>query len=420
VKERNTPRPLVIRVTKDVAISLHNLAVLYSNLATLPKNKGEYPSAEALMPRVFGRFRPVSLSYHLTNVRFAPILLVGRRFPRNAVPKGTRMRLVGQVHVRFPGEVVYREPKFWEKLKQRLGGSPNLAMDRVRVAVEASALVDTIKRALVRLGFDNALSLVVDDTVIFQDTESKTGDLPDLMLAISEHTSLFGSSFRELRLALEHEEAGLHLLVETRAFTEHATEDPSAYVSVGGRIQELEPKRDESAEEYRKRVMPIASDGARLECARLQFEEFMGRLENALRIAMPEAKIEQKHAEAQVLNPSAKQPEREQEKELPPSNPAYDPYTRYYPSPMGMMLDVMLISSFMHMMRVPAIHVMHPSGASIGSAADVAQNPDMAMANASDISDTSDVGDLDQGGDFGNDGDDFDGGDFDGGDFSDF
>jgi hypothetical protein len=318
------------------------------------------------------------------------------------------MRLVGQVHVTFPGEVVYRDPSLWEKIKQRLGGSPDLASDRVRVAVEASAIVDTIKRALVRLGFDNAVSLVVDDTVIFHDSDGKAGDLPDLMLAISEHTSLFGTGFRELRLALEHEEAGLHLLVETRVFTEHPASEPSAYVSVGGRIQELEPKLGESAEDYRQRVTPIASDGARLEIARLQFETFVGRLENALRVAIPEAKIEQKRAEALVVTPTSKQPEREQERALLPSNPAYDPYTRYYPSPMGMMLDMMLISSFMHMMHMPGIHVVHPSGAPIGSAADVANDPDLATADASDMGETSsDVGDS---GDYG--GDDFGGGDF--------
>lgn len=321
------------------------------------------------------------------------------------------MRLVGQVHVTFPGEIIYRDPTLWEKIRQRLGGSPNLASDRVRVAVEASALVDTIKRALVGLGFDNAVSLVVDDTVIFQDMEGKTGDLPDLMLAISEHTSLFGSGFRELRLALEHEEAGLHLLVETRVFTEHSAQEPSAYVSVGGRMQDLEPKRGESAEEYRQRVMPIASNGARLETARLQFESFMGRLENVLRKAMPEANVEHKRAEAQVLTPSAKQPQREQEKALPPSNPAYDPYSRYYPSPMGMMLDAMLISSFVHMLHMPAIHVVNPSGASIGSAADIAHDPGLASADVSEMGDTS--GDMDHGGDFGDHGgDDFGGGDF--------
>jgi hypothetical protein len=332
------------------------------------------------------------------------------------------MRLVGQVHVTLRGEVIHREPSFWEKIKQRLGGSLNLATDQVRVALEASALVDAIKRALVRLGFDNAVSLVVDDTVVFQDTDGRAGDLPDLMLAMSEHTSLFGNGFRELRLALEHEEAGLHLLVETRAFTEHATGEPSAYVSVGGRIQELEPKRGELAEDYRQRVTPLAADSTRLEGARLQFESFVARLEDALRATLPEAIIEQKRADALVVKPSDKQQQQQQqEASLSPSSPAYDPYARYYPSPMGMMLDMMLISSFMHMMHPPMIHVVHPSGASIGSAEDIAHDPSLAEANAGDHGETADVGDMGDdsgGGDFG--GDDFGGGDFGGGDFGGF
>jgi hypothetical protein len=344
------------------------------------------------------------------------------------------MRLVGQVHVTLRGEAIHREPSFWEKIKQSFGGSLDLDTDRVRVALEASALVDAVKRALVRLGFDNAVSLVIDDTVIFQDTDGKAGDLPDLMLAMSEHASLFGSGFRELRLALEHEEAGLHMLVETRAFTEHPVGEPSAYVSVGGRIQELEPKQGESADDYRARVTPLAADTSRLETARLQFESFVGRLEGALRAAMPEATIEQKRADALVVRPSDK-PEREAP--LSPASPAYDPYLRYYPSPMGMMLDVMLISSFMHMMHPPMIHVVHPSGAPIGSAEDVAQNPELASADAVDPGDPAEAGDTryagDEGdfggedpggGDFGDGGDmgggDMGGGDFGGGDFGGF
>ncbi|UQA58107.1 hypothetical protein [Polyangium aurulentum] len=328
------------------------------------------------------------------------------------------MRLVGQVHVTLRGEAIHREPSFWEKIKQKLGGSLDLETDRVRVAFETSALVDSIKRALVRLGFDNAVSLVIDDTVVFQDADGKAGDLPDLMIAMSEHTSLFGSGFRELRLALEHEEAGLHLLVETRAFSEHPVGEPSAYVSVGGRIQELEPKPGESAEDYRQRVTPLATDSARLESARLQFESFVARLESALRAAMPEAIVEQKRADAVVVRPSD---EREQEAPTSPSSPGYDPYGRYYPSPMGTMLDVLLISSFIHMLHPPMIHVVHPSGEHIGSAEDVAHNPDLATGDATGASDTSDTGDMGGDGDFGGGDDgDFGGGDFGGDDFGGF
>lgn len=330
------------------------------------------------------------------------------------------MRLVGQVHVTLRGEVIHREPSFWEKIKQRLGGSIDLETDRVRVALEASALVDVIKRALVRLGFDNAVSLVIDDTVVFQDTDGRAGDLPDLMLAMSEHGSLFGSGFRELKLALEHEEAGLHLLVETRAFTEHSSQEPSAYVSVGGRVKELEPMRGESADDYRARVTPLVTDSARLESARVQFESFMERLDGALRAAMPEATVEQKRAEARVVRPTDK-PEREAPRS--PGSPGYDPYGWYYPSPMGMMLDVMLITSFMHMMHPPMIHVVHPSGAPIGSAQDVAQDPALVAADAADPGDASDTGDVNDGGDYGDGGGDDGGGDFGdggGGDFGGF
>lgn len=331
------------------------------------------------------------------------------------------MRLVGQVHVTLKGTRILRDPTLWDKLKRGFGFAPDLETDRVRVALETSALVDAVKRALGRLGIDNAVSLVIDDTVVFQDIDGRPGDLPALMLAMSEHTSLFGNGFRELKLALEHQEAGLHLLVETRATTEHQAGEPSAYVSVGGRILSLEPKPGESAEAYRDRVAPLVGDAARLEAARVQFESFVARLEDALRAALPEAAVEQKRADAVVVKPSDK-PQREAPKS--PTSPGYDPYGYYYPSPMGMMLDVMLISSFMHMLHPPMIHVVHPSGAVLGSAQDVAQDPSLASAqdpgndeSEQGADDAGDPGDDGYDGTDGYDDDgDFGGGDFDGGD----
>ena len=198
------------------------------------------------------------------------------------------MRLIGQIQITMAtAEAVNREPGFWDKLKRGLGGKVNLDTGEVRVALEATALVDTIKRAFVRLGIDNAVSLVVDDTVIFQDSEGRPGDLPDLILALSEHASVFGRGFREMKLAVEHEEANLHLLCEVRAVTQHRRGEPSAYVSVGGRISDLEPRTGETAEAYRARVEPLAKDAGLLETARMQFQSFVGRLEAALHAALP-------------------------------------------------------------------------------------------------------------------------------------
>src|SRR4029077_7738652 len=136
-------------------------------------------------------------------------------------------------------------------------------------------------RAFARVGIDNAVALVIDDAVIFQDSEGRSGDLPDLILALSEHASVFGRGFREMKLAAEHEEAGLHLLAEVRAVTQHRRGEPSAFVSVGGRIQDLGPRAGESAGGSRARVEPLAKDAGLLETARMQFQSFVGRLEAA-------------------------------------------------------------------------------------------------------------------------------------------
>src|SRR5205814_3871030 len=99
-----------------------------------------------------------------------------------------------------------------------------------------------------------------------------------------------------------------------------------------------------------------------------------------------------------------------------PRSPVYDPYALYYPSPVGAMLDVMLISSFMSMMAPPPmIMVVHPSGVPIGGADTIASHPEAVEASAIDPGDApaadADLGDGgggdlgdDGGGDFGDDG----------------
>ena len=217
-----------------------------------------------------------------------------------------------------------------------------------------------------RLGIDNAVSLVVDDTVIFQDSEGRPGDLPDLILALSEHASVFGRGFREMKLAVEHEEANLHLLVRGPR-RDPAPPRRAVGLRLGGRPHPATWSRGQA-----KRRTPTARASSRWRrtpaCsrpARMQFQSFVGRLEAALHAALPEATVEEKRADAVVVRPTT-QPTR---RAAGSAQPVYDPYAVYYPSPMSTMLDVMLISSFMTMMMPPPmIMVVHPSGAPIGAA----------------------------------------------------
>lgn len=287
------------------------------------------------------------------------------------------MRLCGQIHITVRGDIVTRDPTLLEKLKRGLGGKVNLATDRMENQLEATAVVDGVRRALGKLGVGNALSLVIDDTVVFQDADGKPDDLPDLVLTLSEHASVFGRGFRELRFAAEHEEGGLHLVIETRARTQHHRDEPAAVVSVGGRMRALEAQKGESAEAYRARVEPLLKDATSFETARHAFESFVHRLEGGLRAAMPEATIEEKKTEARLVKAPERAPAAPEVVPTTPMHPAYDPFLVYYPSPVGALLDVMMFSSFMHMMSPPAMMVMSPFGATLGTFDDIQANPDL-------------------------------------------
>jgi hypothetical protein len=348
------------------------------------------------------------------------------------------MRLVGQIHVTVRGDVVRRDPSFFERLKRGVGGRVNLETGELQNQLEATAVVDAVRRALGRMNVDNALSLIVDDTVIFQDAEGKTGDLPDLVLALADHSSVFGQTFRELRFAAEHEEAGLHLVIETRARTRHLRDEPAAVVTVGGRIRALEAARGETAESYRARVEPLTKDATLFEASRLAFESFVSRLRQALAAAMPDADVTEQRAEARLVKQGTRALDQQERTPLAPMHPAYDPFLIYYPpSPMGLMLDAMIFSSFVHMMMPPPMLVVSPLGVPIGSTTelDAVRDPDLADSHAShhdasgaddDQGSPDDATDADDGYDSGNEdfgsawdddlGGDFDGGDFGGGD----
>jgi hypothetical protein len=327
------------------------------------------------------------------------------------------MRLVAQIGVHVTGSMVERAPTMWEKVRRGFGAKLDLTTDQVRVELEATVVVDQIRGALGRLGVTNALSLVVDDTVVFQDIAGKAGDLPDLVLALADHASIFGRGFKELRFAVEHEEVGLHLVIESRARTHHRASEPAAIVSLGGRLRALEPRPGEEAEAYRQRVEPLTREAGGFEAARLQFESFVARFEDALRAAMPEARVEPIRAEARLVRPTARAPQAPAEATREVTHPAYDPFPLYYPSPVGMVLDAMVMSSLMHaMMPSPYFMVTSPAGAPFGSLQEVAADPgilDTGPAAEAALEDregafADEAGDSDGGGDL----DDGDGGAF--------
>ena len=107
----------------------------------------------------------------------------------------------------------------------------------------------------------------------------------------------------------------------------------------------------------------------------------MARLKSAFAAVMPEATIAEREPEVRLVKAPERgvtAPENARQQALSPTHPAYDPFLVYYPSPMGVMLDAMLFTSFMSMMMPPPIMIVTPMGAPLGHVSDVQANPALA------------------------------------------
>jgi hypothetical protein len=330
------------------------------------------------------------------------------------------MKLFGTIAVHVAGEAILRTPGFFDKAKRLFGGTPDLSTGKTKASIEAAAIVDAIRDALRSINVSNAVALIVDDITLFHDREGRADDLGDLFLAFHDQAAALGGGFDLLRLTVEHAEAGLHVVMEVQARTEHATDEPAVRVMVSGRISDLEPRPGESADAYRARIEPLTRDRTMLEVSRVHFESFVSRVRDAIQKAMPEARAEVVVAEARIQRPAA---DGRAPAEPPPDARYYDPYDHYYPSPLGSMLGIMMWSSVFSMAMMPSMVVVNHHNEPTGHVDDPGiEHADPGHGDHGDHGDHGgDHGDV--GGDSygaGDMGGDLGGGDFGGGDFGGF
>jgi hypothetical protein len=301
------------------------------------------------------------------------------------------MKLHGIIEVRVHGERVLRDPRFWDKVKTTFGGTADLRTDRVRAEIEAATLVEGTRRALTQLGVENAISLVIDRQVLFEDRQGRPDDLVDLMAAFHENAPVFGSEFELLRLVVEHEEAGLHVVVETMARSVHPVDETAARVVVGGRIRDFEPRSGETADAYRARVEPLMATPAVFETHRLQFESFVARLADALRGTLADAEINVREAEARV-----EKPERAPSKAPPvsPTDRRYDPYDTYYPSPLPGVLTMVMWGSMLSWAMMPHYTIINHAGTALGATDALGHDELAAVAGGEDLDAAALAGDV--------------------------
>ncbi|MFO0746091.1 MAG: hypothetical protein U1F43_10505 [Myxococcota bacterium] len=266
------------------------------------------------------------------------------------------------------GERVRKAASFWDRVRKVLGPARAAGPDEVQTMLSAAALVGGAAQALDQLGVTDAIALVVDGQVVYEDRQGRPDDLEALLAALGERPA--SAMLNTLELAVEHRAGGLHYLVVLSARGVHATDEATGQVAVSARSEALAPAPGELDLDYVERVTRAFASAAPVEALVGSFRDFAARLAAALAEALPEVRLGAPSIEVSLRRPDPASPAGPRD-EAPAS-----PYDRYCPEPRQALIDETLWSLVRRWPWSPPWSVIDPAGRKIGSlAAFAAETP---------------------------------------------
>jgi hypothetical protein len=273
------------------------------------------------------------------------------------------MRLTAQVRVFLTGgEDVFRQPSFWDKFKSFVGSDVDLRTGELSLAGQALGLVEQVQKGLVQAKVTNAVSLVVDRDILFQDLDDRDHDADMLLRAARQSATRLTEPFEAVRVVFEHRSGGLHSLIEATVRGKYRKTEAAVVVAIGSRIESLRPKEGEDIEAAKDRIGKALGDAALVPAAKAALDELAGRLETALSRAFVASRIEVDPADVQVVRPSRDDiremgehsDQRHGDLRSAPYYRAgfgygshYDPWGTYYRDPMDTFVNLMVLDALL-------------------------------------------------------------------------
>lgn len=199
------------------------------------------------------------------------------------------MKLYSTVRVDMNENEVLAQSGVVARIRRALRGNPELAADNMRAVLDTAILVEAHVRALRAVGATDAVALVVDDLILFGDRDRHSDDLGELLLAFLDYAPAMDTDFRVVRLTVEHEEAGIHHVIELQARMACLDGEAPVRIIVSGRLAALEPRHGETAHDYCIRVEPLLQDRGAFQIAQASFDNFVTRVRDAIGRAIPQA-----------------------------------------------------------------------------------------------------------------------------------
>ena len=215
------------------------------------------------------------------------------------------MRLTAQTRVFLrAGEEVFRKPSFWDKFKTFVGSDVDLRTGEISIAQNALATTEQVQQAFKLAKVTNAVSLVVDKDIVFQDLHDKADDADLLLEAAHRNAARFTQPFQVIRVVFEWEGHGIHTLIEAVVRCKFKPQEPAVILSYGARIDALRPHDGEDQDAARDRIGKALGDKNLVPLAKNALDQLVARVEAALARAFAGSTLETDHADVQVVKPS--------------------------------------------------------------------------------------------------------------------
>jgi hypothetical protein len=193
-----------------------------------------------------------------------------------------------------------------EWLQALFGKRIDLHSGEEDLTIGALALVQALYNAFRKIGVTNAVALLVDKKVLYADAHEVENDL-DLILRAAERSRLLRQRFKEMHLALEHRERGLHTIIDIKIQGHVMRSEAEMEILLSSRLEHLRITAGETAAAYAARIRAFGQAPEAAEEYRQMLETLQERLAAALRAALPGAVIHPTPAQIRLTWPEVRQ-----------------------------------------------------------------------------------------------------------------
>lgn len=170
--------------------------------------------------------------------------------------------------------------------EETAGSAPNddgLSQVHERVTYSPARLLRTLQQVFEQAEVRDLAYLVIDGRTLYVDAEESDGHDLDRLLTAARDEGYLNTEFDSVRLGLSHWQDGIRHLIDVRVLTAVPVGEHELTIFVSSHVDDLNARRLDDARKYHGRLQEYLLDTPQIVAWRDQVEQFVTRIDTALR-----------------------------------------------------------------------------------------------------------------------------------------